>query len=47
MASGLHEALGKMHDQIDAANRGVAQYMRFIVGSGIIREEAMMSLEGP
>ena len=41
-----HEALGKMHDQIDAANHGVAQYMRFIVGSGIIREEAIMSLEG-
>ena len=41
----VHEALRKMHDQIDAANRGVAQYVRFIVGSGLIREEAMMSLE--
>ena len=40
----VHEALRKMHDQIEAANRGVAQYIRFIVGSGIIKEEAMMSL---
>jgi hypothetical protein len=40
----VHEALRKMHDQIEAANRGVAQYIRFIVGSGLIREEAMMSL---
>ena len=41
----VHEALRKMHDLVEAANRGVAQYIRFIVGSGIIREEAMMSLE--
>lgn len=41
----VHEALRKMHDLVEAANRGVAQYLRFIVGSGIIREEVMMSLE--
>ena len=41
----LHEALRKMHDLVEDANRGVAQYIRFIVGSGIIREEAIMSLE--
>jgi len=40
----VHEALRRMHDQVEAENRGVAQYIRFIVGSGIIREEAMMSL---
>ena len=40
----VHEALRKMHDQVEAENRGVAQYIRFIVGSGVIREEAMMSL---
>ena len=41
----VHEALRKMHDLIEAANRGVTQYIRFIVGSGIIKEEAMMSQE--
>jgi hypothetical protein len=41
----VHEALRKMHDQIETANRGVSQYIRFVVGSGIIKEEAMMSLE--
>jgi hypothetical protein len=40
----VHEALRKMHHQVEAENRGVAQYIRFIVGSGVIREEAMMSL---
>ena len=41
----VHEALRKMHDLVESANRGVTQYIRFIVGSGMIREEAMMSLE--
>jgi|TARA_B110000977_G_scaffold30657_2_gene40345 hypothetical protein len=41
----VHEALRRLHDQVEAENRGVAQYIRFIVGSGVIREEAMMSLE--
>ncbi len=41
----VHEALRKMHDHVEAANRGVAQYIRFVVGSGVIKEEAMMSLE--
>ena len=40
----VHEALRKMNRQVEAANRGVAQYIRFIVGSGVIREEAIMSL---
>ena len=40
----VHEALRKMHDQVEAENRGVAQYIRLVVGSGLIREEAMMSL---
>ena len=40
----VHEALRKMNDQVEAENRGIAQYIRFIVGSGLIREEAMMSL---
>ena len=40
----VHEALRKMNRQVEAANRGVAQYIRFIVGSGVIKEEVMMSL---
>ena len=40
----VHEALRKMHDRIEAANRGVVQYIRFVVGSGVIREEASMAL---
>ena len=40
----VHEALRRMQDQVETENRGVAQYIRFIVGSGVIREEAMASL---
>jgi hypothetical protein len=40
----VHEALLKINDRVEAESHGVAQYIRFIVGSGLIREEAMMSL---
>ena len=40
----VQEALRRMQDQVETENRGIAQYIRFIVGSGVIREEAMASL---
>ena len=41
----VHEALRKMNTQVEIANQGVTQYIRFIVGSGIIRDEVMVSLD--
>lgn len=40
----VRDALQKMNRSIKEAKGGVAQYLRLIVGSGVIREEVMMSL---
>ena len=39
-----HQALRKLSDLITDALKGNAQYLRFIVGNGVIREEALVSL---
>jgi hypothetical protein len=40
----VHEALEKMEKEIDSARRGVAQHLRLIVGSGLIRENVLVRL---
>ena len=40
----VHEALRKMHDQISGTRLGVSQYIRFVVGSGLIRHEVLTAL---
>jgi hypothetical protein len=40
----VRDALQKMNSEVKHARAGVAQYLRLIVGSGVIREEVMMSL---
>lgn len=40
----VSEALYKMQSEIDAARLGVAMRIRFIVGSGLIRDEVLLVL---
>lgn len=40
----VHEALKKLRSRLKDARRGVAQNIRFVVGSGAIREEALAAL---
>ena len=40
----ISEALGKMEKEIEFARKGVAMYIRFIVGSGLIRDEVLLAL---
>ncbi len=40
----VREALHKMHEEIERARKGVALHLRFIVGSGLIRDEVMLAL---
>lgn len=40
----VSEALQKMQNEIDLARKGVAMNIRLIVGSGLIRDEVMLSL---
>ena len=40
----VHEALRKMQDEIDLARKGTAMRLRFIVGTGRIREEVLRAL---
>lgn len=40
----VSDALRKMQSAIAGVKAGVAQYLRLIVGSGVIREEVMASL---
>ena len=40
----ISEALGKMENEIEFARKGVAMYIRFIVGSGLIRDEVLLAL---
>jgi len=40
----VSESLRKMHIEIDLTRKGVAKRIRFIVGSGVIREEVILAL---
>lgn len=40
----VHEALLKMHSEIELARKGVAMSIRLVVGSGLIREEVLLAL---
>lgn len=40
----VHEALEKMEREINSARRGVAQHLRLIVGSGLIRDNVLLRL---
>ncbi len=40
----VHEALEKMHKEIEFARHGVAKRIRFIVGSGLIRDNVLLTL---
>ena len=40
----VSEALRKMQSEIDLANKSIAKNVRFIVGSGLIRREVLLSL---
>ena len=40
----VNEALRKMQSEIDLAREGVAMCIRFIVGSGLIRDEVLLAL---
>jgi len=40
----VHEALQKMQNEIALARKGVAMNIRLIVGSGLIRDEVILSL---
>lgn len=40
----VHEALEKMHSEIALARQGVAMKIRFVVGSGRIRDEVTLAL---
>jgi len=40
----VHEALLKMQREITSARKGVALNIRLVVGSGLIREEALLAL---
>jgi len=40
----VSEALHKMQIEIDLTRKGVAKRIRFVVGSGIIREEVILAL---
>ena len=40
----VSEAMRKMQSEIDAARKGVAKHIRFIVGSGLIREQVLLAL---
>ena len=40
----VHEALAKMRHHIDTTKAGTAQFLRLVVGTGVIREEVTYSL---
>ncbi len=40
----VREALRKMQSEIDSARKGVATSIRLVVGSGLIRDEVLLSL---
>ena len=40
----VHEALKKLRRRVKEARNGVSQNIRFVVGSGAIREEALATL---
>ena len=40
----VRDAIGKLHQVVKEAKSGVSQQLRIIVGSGVIREEAMVTL---
>jgi len=40
----LRDALRKMESNINSVLKGNAQYLRLVVGSGVIREEVLLSL---
>jgi len=40
----VSEALQKMQSEIDLARKGVAKCIRLVVGSGLIRDEALLEL---
>lgn len=40
----VSEALRKMQNEIDSARKGVAMYIRLVVGSGLIRDEVLLIL---
>ena len=41
---GVSEALRKMQSEIDLARKSVAKCIRFVVGSGLIRDEVLLEL---
>ena len=41
---GVSEALRKMQSEIDLARKSVAKCIRFVVGSGLIRDEVLLVL---
>ena len=40
----VREAMLKMQSEIDSARKGVAMCIRLVVGSGLIRDEALLTL---
>jgi hypothetical protein len=40
----VHDALRKMRSEITQSKKGTAQYLRLVVGSGVIRDEVMAAL---
>lgn len=40
----VSEALQKLQSEIDMARKGVAMNIRFVVGSGLIRDETVLAL---
>ena len=40
----VRDALRKMQNEIDLARQDVAQYLRLVVGSGLIRDEVLLAL---
>lgn len=41
----VHDALKKLRREVKSTRGGVAQYLRLVVGTGVIREEAMRTLQ--
>lgn len=40
----VSEALQKLQSEVDMARKGIAMRIRFVVGSGLIRDEAVLAL---
>ncbi len=40
----VSEAMAKLERNVQASRQGIAQYLRLVVGSGLIRDSAMVRL---